>query len=97
MDAQTCTIIIGSWAHDGAMIDMRIPTNQTTVDVSDLVKNREWRLESTSIKKRDHFFDCCPGVPFPDIKMTFQLVREGATHNAAVVVPGLGRIFCHFA
>jgi hypothetical protein len=60
------------------------------MDTGDMLKNREWDLIGTGIQKRDHYFDCCPGVPFPDIVLTFRIAREGATHRAGIVVPGLG-------
>jgi len=30
-DSQTCIITLGSWAHDGSMLDLEIPENMTTV------------------------------------------------------------------
>ncbi|XP_021962358.1 acetylcholine receptor subunit alpha-type acr-16 [Folsomia candida] len=89
VDYATCFVVIGSWAHDGSMLNLRLPVNQTLMDTSDLLKNREWKLIGNGMTKRDHYFECCPGVPFPDILLTFVLARESATHKAAIVVPGL--------
>lgn len=62
------------------------------MDSADLLENREWTMVWNTYKKREHFYSCCPGVPFPDLLMVFKLERRSSSHKAAVVVPGLGKL-----
>jgi hypothetical protein len=56
---------------------------------SEIVENREWKIVGTEVKRREIKFN---DVPYPDVLVTLTLKRRSATHTAAVVVPGLGKL-----
>ncbi|ODM96857.1 Acetylcholine receptor subunit alpha-type acr-16 [Orchesella cincta] len=85
-DTQTCGINIGSWAHDGTMLDIVTPANISTMDITDFRPNREWELVDNSFIKRIKYF---VGVPYPDIVLTLNFARKSSSHTACVVIPGL--------
>ncbi|CAL8121932.1 unnamed protein product [Orchesella dallaii] len=85
-DQQTCSINVGSWAHDGTTLDILIPSNISTMDVTDFRPNREWDLISNTFEKRTKYF---AEVPYPDIVLKLNLARKSSSHTACVVIPGL--------
>ncbi|CAG7728326.1 unnamed protein product, partial [Allacma fusca] len=88
-DTQTCQIVLGSWAHSGEELDLRLPTNFTKVEEWEFSENREWKLVSDTITRRVNYYACCPNSPYYDIVMTLTIQRHSSSHTAAVVVPAL--------
>ncbi|CAG7833103.1 unnamed protein product, partial [Allacma fusca] len=88
-DTQTCHIVMGSWTHSGEDIDIRLPTNFSKIDNWEWLENREWKLVSNSITRRETYYACCPNSPYLDIILTLTIERHPSTHTAAVVVPAL--------
>lgn len=77
MDEQECNIKLGSWTHDGNMIDLKLFNNKDNMDMTDFYNTTSAyvvtrHMEGTKVVKK---YDCCP-EPYPSLNFRFALKRQ---------------------
>ena len=73
---QDCTIKVGSWTYNGWKVNLTL--QQSEVDTSSFVMNKDWFLANTTAKRNEVFYVCCP-EPYLDITYRVVLIKRGNT------------------
>ncbi|ODM89453.1 Acetylcholine receptor subunit beta-like 1, partial [Orchesella cincta] len=71
---QTCTLKFGSWTFDGFVLGLDLYKANKTIDLSDLNNSSEFEVLSTSAKKNDRYYSCCP-EPYSDLTFNMTIKR----------------------
>ena len=83
-DSQSCVLQVGSWAHDGDLLDIHPKSNSG--DTTFYVPNGAWRLLGFPTKKQMDYYSCCP-EPFPSLHYKILLERRPLYTTITVIVP----------
>jgi len=76
MEEQECNIKLGSWTHDGHMIDLSLFNNKKEVDLKDFYNSSSpyvvtWHEGTKDVKK----YNCCEET-YPSLNFRFALKRQ---------------------
>lgn len=95
-DRQNCNFTIGSWSHNGLLLDVaprliaREPdspkSNRSAVDLSVFEGFQEWKLVTTRSIWKDLYYTCCP-EPFPVIIVELEIHRATRTYFSGMIAP----------
>ncbi|XP_070544136.1 neuronal acetylcholine receptor subunit alpha-9-like isoform X2 [Ptychodera flava] len=87
-DRQCCPIKVGPWMWDGRDVDI-----QAELDSGAALRNLEtkdvWDVESVPVKYYVHYYECCPGVPYPSLLFMVHLHRRSEPYVLCFVIPSV--------
>ncbi|XP_066943054.1 acetylcholine receptor subunit alpha-type acr-16-like isoform X1 [Macrobrachium rosenbergii] len=95
-DKHNCTIILGSWVHDGYTIDLQVKDEKPEIDMP--VRTTEsgqnltrgyWNLLDSKITRDYRFYNCCV-EPYITIHMSMYVERNAPAYAWIVKGPALG-------
>ncbi|XP_045584801.2 neuronal acetylcholine receptor subunit alpha-4 [Procambarus clarkii] len=95
-DTHNCTLIIGSWVHDGFAIDPQIMDDKPEIDVP--VRQTEsgrnltrgsWELVEANMTRDVQRYLCCP-EPYVTIKVSILVARNAPAYAWTVKLPAVG-------
>ncbi|XP_065166676.1 neuronal acetylcholine receptor subunit alpha-9-like [Atheta coriaria] len=86
-DTQICTMVIGSWIHEGEEVNIHTP--KVPVSLSDYSETGEWKLNTVNITYTSGKYDCCPNSTFPYVEYTFSIERQSGIHVCVAIVPAI--------
>merc|ERR1712212_393432 len=70
---QECNIKLGSWTHDGHVLNLTLFNNKENIDLTDMSPASPWLITKQLGKtRREKFYDCCP-EPYQDLNFRFKL------------------------
>lgn len=93
-DTQECSLVIGSWTHNGEQIDLQINGNGVVTDVS--VENHQWEVIKATTTRNEKTYECC-AEPYPDITFNVTLLRRSPMFKTVVITPAVGVILMTLA
>lgn len=88
-DTQVCTLVIGSWTHNGEQIDLQINGNGVVLDIS--VENHQWEVLSAVVTRNEVIYSCC-AEPYLDLTYNVTLLRRSPMFKTVVITPAVGVI-----
>ncbi|XP_067932983.1 acetylcholine receptor subunit alpha-type acr-16-like [Watersipora subatra] len=83
-DDQICYLKLGSWSYDGFQVN--IWNKMATMDMTHALKNSEFEVIDSKIKRFITYYDCCI-EPYPDIKVYIHIRRQTIQHIFNIVIP----------
>lgn len=98
-DQQECFMKFSSWTYDGNWIDLRhireetgIKINNITVypkgiDLCEYNQNVEWDIINVTARRKEKFYPCCPGSPYPDITFNITIRRKTLFYTINLIMP----------
>ena len=86
-DTQTCYLQFGSWTHDGQYLDLQFFANISRFMVDDFIQSNEWDIMGNVGVRNRKVYECCPNVPYIDIKFYLTLRRKVAFYTFILVLP----------
>ncbi len=84
-DEQNCTMLFSSWTYDGYQVNM-VKVGEDG-DVSNYIKNSEWRLYKLHAIRDVKVYSCCPTEPYPYVTYTIQIRRKPLFYVFNMIVP----------
>lgn len=88
-DIQSCSVWLSSWTQKGEEIDIRLAKRAM---ITDDYESTEWKLLNTSSAKDPGIYKCCPDETYPTIGFLFTIQRNPSFHEAAIVIPIIGKV-----
>lgn len=85
-DRQYCSLVFGSWAFDGSLVDVR--NSSAAGDTKNFVDNGEWSLVQITAERHVLYYECCE-QPFPDVTFTLVLERQAMYYLFNIIFPYL--------
>ncbi|XP_050735862.1 acetylcholine receptor subunit alpha-1-A-like [Eriocheir sinensis] len=92
-DTHNCTLMLGSWHHSGASVDLQIIDDKPQLELMTRVNEDGgtltrgwWRLVEGNLERQEDRYDCCP-EPYVSIKMSLVLTREAPAFRWTVKMP----------
>ena len=86
-DRQKCPMRFGLWTYDALRANFSMVRNKA--DTSSLVPSGEWNLEGMPGVRKEFFFACCPGLPYPAIDYEVIIVRRTSFYLLNLIWPGI--------
>ena len=86
-DRQKCPMRFGLWTYDALRANFSMVGNKA--DTSSLVPSGEWNLEGMPGVRKEFFFACCPGLPYPAIDYDVIIVRRTSFYLLNLIWPGI--------
>jgi len=70
---QECNIKLGSWTHDGFVLNITLFNNKDDIDVTDMNSASPYLItEQLGKTRNEKFYECCP-EPYQDLNFRFKL------------------------
>lgn len=107
-DRQNCSLKIGTWTHNGFLIDLRHTSQMTNnsspsfdhceaiidyaIDLRDYVENVEWDLLEVTAKRVIQMYACCP-QPYLDLRFQIIMRRKTLFYGINLICPCLAISF----
>ncbi|XP_069953837.1 neuronal acetylcholine receptor subunit alpha-2-like isoform X2 [Cherax quadricarinatus] len=95
-DSHNCTLIIGSWVHDGFAIDPQIMDDKPEIDIPVLVTESgrnltrgSWELVEANMTRDVQRYECCP-EPYVTIRVSILVTRNAPAYAWTVKLPAVG-------
>ncbi|XP_066942942.1 neuronal acetylcholine receptor subunit alpha-4-like [Macrobrachium rosenbergii] len=91
-DVHNCTLIIGSWVHNGFIIDLVLDNYKVTVPGEDENSDftnatySEFTIIDWSVEKLFKYYECC-AEPYPSIWTSFIVTRNAPAYTWTVKLP----------
>ncbi|KAG0716550.1 Acetylcholine receptor subunit alpha-type acr-16 [Chionoecetes opilio] len=92
-DTHNCTMVLGSWHHSGASIDLQIIDDEPKMELMTRVNadgrnltRGWWRLVEGSMVRQEDRYECCPD-PYVSVKMSLILARDAPAYRWIVKMP----------
>ncbi|XP_068230803.1 neuronal acetylcholine receptor subunit alpha-7-like [Palaemon carinicauda] len=92
-DTHNCTVIIGSWVHNGHLLDLdlkdfkiyiRVPEADTSDGLN--LSRSEWNISEYHAIREEKYDPCCD-EPYVNIRMWLLLTRNAPAYNWTVKMP----------
>lgn len=81
-DTQNCTLKFGSWTYDMSRLDL-LPDG---IDTSTYMKNLEWNLVKSEVKRHEVKYACCPNI-YPDVTFYIHFQRRSLFYVLNLIFP----------
>ena len=85
-DRQSCELRFGLWAHDGNKVNITFANE--TGDTKDTASSGEWRIVGFPAERKEVYFSCCPGKPYPVVKYDLKIQRRTKFYLFNLIIPG---------
>ncbi|XP_066942948.1 neuronal acetylcholine receptor subunit alpha-5-like isoform X2 [Macrobrachium rosenbergii] len=92
-DSHHCILRLGSWVHQGHMLDLFLKDNKVETDIPVALTSNghnisaaEWTIESTSVRREESHYPCCH-EPLVTILMDFVVKRNAPIYAWTVKLP----------
>ncbi|XP_068230804.1 acetylcholine receptor subunit alpha-like 2 [Palaemon carinicauda] len=92
-DTHHCTLRLGSWVHQGHMLDLFLKDNKVEIDIpvamtssGSNISAAEWTIESTSVRREESHYPCCH-ESLVTILMDFVVKRNAPFYAWTVKLP----------
>ena len=86
-DETECHLKFGSWTHDGTLMDLQFFGNVSKFMVEDFIRGNEWDMSDNRGERFEQYYECCPGVPYLDLKFYVRLKRKTAFYSFILLLP----------
>lgn len=98
-DQQECFMKFGSWTYDGISVDLRHVSEESGIhegnitiypkgiDLCDYNQNVEWDVINVTARRKEKFYPCCPGYPYPDITFNITMRRKTLFYTINLIMP----------
>ena len=86
-DDNECYLKFSSWTHDGTMLDLVFFENKEKFMTDDYIPGNEWTLRETRGIRSKKIYECCPDVPYIDLKFFVRLKRKVAFYSFILLLP----------
>ena len=86
-DRQVCPMRFGLWTYNGLKVNFSIIRDKA--DTANLVPSGEWNLEAMPGYRKEFFYSCCPGEPYPVIDYEVIIVRRTSFYILNLIWPGI--------
>lgn len=86
-DETECYLKFGSWTHDGTKLDLRFFLDEEKFMVEDFLEGNEWKRIGNRGARNVKYYECCPGVPYLDLKFFIRLKRKTAFYSFILLLP----------
>ncbi len=86
-DEQTCKLRFGAWSYHTTKMNLTNSANEVNMDSYE--SNGEWEIKTTTVKRKEFFFDCCQDERFAYISFSIYLKRRYTFYIMNVILPSL--------
>ena len=86
-DEQECDLIFGAWSY--YTTKMNLTTDRSRISLDTYETNGEWEIMTTTARRNEFHFECCPDQRFSNIAFSIGLRRRHTFYIMNVIVPGI--------
>eukprot|EP00091_Calanus_sinicus_P003451 TRINITY_DN13621_c0_g1_i1.p1 TRINITY_DN13621_c0_g1~~TRINITY_DN13621_c0_g1_i1.p1 ORF type:complete len:125 (-),score=28.18 TRINITY_DN13621_c0_g1_i1:239-613(-) len=82
---QDCNIKLGSWTHDGLILNLTLFNGKEELDLTDMAPASPWVItHQLNGTRNEKFYECCE-EPYQDLNFRFKLRPQYSLHDPAAI------------
>ena len=86
-DQQECSLTFGAWSYHTTK--MNLTNSDPTINMDSYEKNGEWEILSTTVKRDEFYYECCPSERFSNVAFKVLMRRRYTFYVMNVILPSM--------